>query len=162
MRISMTKKRIELTIDEDILEKAKKQIPNMSNFFQNCLEAYLGININSLFYTSDAQESIDIIKNAQTALYLLTERNDVEENIKQAERDEINLAWRKLYTEYRDQRTINKDYLKHASEILNVPGEELTDIVEVCYVYNRNDSVDVTDWSAVYEAYGYGDGHGGN
>ena len=157
MVISMTKKRIELTIDEDILEKAKTQIPNMSNFFQNCLEAYLGININSLFYTSDAQESIDIIKNAQTALYLLVERNDVEENIKQAERDEIDLAWRRLYAEYRDQRVINQDKLKHASEVLGVPAEELQDIVEVCYAYSRNGDVDVTDWFAVYSEYGYGD-----
>ena len=153
----MTKKNFTITLEEDLLAKAKRQIPNMSQFFENCLTAYLGMDNQSLFYTSDAQEAIDTIRNAQTALYLLTERNNIEENIKEAERDEINLAWRKLYTEYRDQRTINKDYLKHASEILDVPGEELTDIVEVCYVYNRNDSVDVTDWSAVYEAYGYGD-----
>ena len=153
----MTKKNFTITLEEDLLAKAKRQIPNMSQFFENCLTAYLGMDNQSLFYTSDAQEAIDTIRNAQTALYLLTERNNIEENIKEAEQEEIRLAWMRLYAEYRDQRTINKDYLKHASEILDVPGEELTDIVEVCYVYNRNDSVDVTDWSAVYEAYGYGD-----
>ena len=156
----MTKKNFTITLEEDLLAKAKRQIPNMSQFFENCLTAYLGMDNQSLFYTSDAQEAIDTIRNAQTALYLLTERNNIEENIKEAEQEEIRLAWMRLYAEYRDQRTINQDKLKHASEILNVPEEELTDIVEVCYVYNRNDSVDVTDWSAVYEAYGYGDDRG--
>lgn len=153
----MTKEAIKLSIDADILEQAKKQIPNMSNFFQNCLEAYLGINTNTLFYVPDAQEAIDTIRNAQTALFLLTERNKIEENIKKAEADEINLAWRRLYTTYRDQRVINQDYLKHACEILSVDSEELIDIVEVCYAYRHNGDVDVTSWSEVYNEYGYGD-----
>lgn len=153
----MTKEAIKLSIESEVLEKAKKQIPNMSNFFENCLLAYLGMDNQSLFYTNDAQEAIDTIRNAQTALYLLTERNKIEENIKQAEQDEIDFAWRRLYAEYRDQRVINPDKLKHASEILGVDQEELQDIVEVCYAYSRNNEVDVTSWSAVYDAYGYGD-----
>lgn len=150
----MTKKRLELTIEEDILEQAKKQIPNMSQFFQQCLEAYLGINTQTLFYVPDAQTAIDTIRDAQTALFLLTERNKIEENIMKAEEQEINIAWRRLYTTYRDQRVINQDYLKHASEVLNVDVEELTDIVEVCYVFSRDDQVDVTEWVEVYSQYG--------
>lgn len=115
MVISMTKEAVKLSIESDVLEKAKKQIPNMSKFFENCLSAYLGMNNQSVFYTNDAQEAIDTIRNAQTALYILTERNKIEENIKQAEDDEIRLTWMKLYTEYRDTRTINQDKLKHAS-----------------------------------------------
>ena len=153
----MTKEAIKLSIESDVLEKAKKQIPNMSNFFEKCLLAYLGMDTKSLFYTNDAQEAIDTIRNAQTALYLMTERNKIEENIKQAAEDEIRIAWMKLYAEYRDQRVINKDKLKHASESLHVPEEELIDIVEVCLAYSRNDEVDVTNWSDVYAAYGYGD-----
>ena len=153
----MTKKRVELSIEEEVIEKAKQQIPNLSQFFENCLKAYLGTHINSVFYTSNAQETLNTIKDAQTALYLMTERNNVEDNIKKAEAHEINLAWRRLYTHYRDTRTINKNYLEHAVEVLGVPEVELTDIVEVCFAYSRNSDVDVTDWSAVYAAYGYGD-----
>ena len=153
----MTKEAIKLSIESDVLEKAKKQIPNMSNFFEKCLLAYLGMDTKSLFYTNDAQEAIDTIRNAQTALYLMTERNKIEENIKQAAEDEIRIAWMKLYAEYRDTRTINQDKLKHASKVLNVPEEELIDIVEVCYAYSRDGDVDVTNWNEVYNEYGYGD-----
>ena len=150
----MTKKRIELSIEEEILEKGKDQIPNMSQFFENCLKAYLGIDIHSMFYTTDAQEAIDRIKEAQTALYLLTERNDVDENIKKAAKQEINLAWRRLYTTYRDTRTIDETLLTNASEILEVSKVELTDIVEVCYAFSRTDEIDVTEWTEVYAQYG--------
>ena len=153
----MTKKDVTLTIDQDILEPARKQIPNLSQFFENCLKAYLGVDINTLFYTSNAQEALDTIKQAQTSLYLLIERNNVEENIKKAEHDEINLAWRKLYAEYRDTKHINKTQRQNSSKILNIPEEELTDIVEVTYVFRNETKIDITEWEEVYNEYGYND-----
>ena len=87
----------------------------------------------------------------------MNERGNIEEAKEKAAKQEINLAWRKLYTTYRDTRTINQDKLQHASEILNVPEEELVDIVEVCYVFSRNDEIDVTEWEEVYQKYGNGD-----
>ena len=147
----MTKEPIKLSIDKEVLDKAKKQIPNMSNFFENCLKAYLG-DIHSLFYTTDAQEMLDQIKNAQTALYLLTERNDVEENIEKAKQDEILLAWRRIYAEYRDTRTINDDHLEKACTTLQVTPDVLKNIILMSYAFR--DDLDVTDWETVYNEYG--------
>ena len=152
----MTKEPIKLSIDAEVLEKAKKQIPNMSNFFENCLKQYLGIG-NNLMPTSKMHELVETMGKTQLELYLMNERHNIEENIKKAEKDEINLSWRRLYAEYRDTRTINEDKLKHASETLKVDKEELIDIVEVCYAYSRDSDVDTTEWLEVYEAYGYGD-----
>jgi hypothetical protein len=99
-------------------------------------------------------ELIEQIGDAQLQLYLMNERSHIEENKKKAAKQEINLAWRKLYTTYRDTRTIDEHLLQNAVEVLGVSGEELTDIVEVCFVFNRGDEVDVTEWSDVYEKYG--------
>ena len=152
----MTKEPIKLSIDAEVLEKAKKQIPNMSNFFENCLKQYLGIG-NNLLPTSKMHELMETISKSQLELYLLNERNKIEENIEKAKQNEINLSWRRLYTEYRDTRTINQDKLQHASETLKVDKEELIDIVEVCFAFSRKDEVDVTEWADVYKTYGYGD-----
>lgn len=84
----------------------------------------------------------------------MNERGNIAEAKEKAEKQEINLAWRHLYTEYRDTRTINQDKLKHAVEVLGVNPEELTDIVEVCYVFSRNSDIDVTEWAEVYNEYG--------
>ena len=152
----MTKEAINLSIDSDVLEQAKRQIPNISQFLEECLKQYLGIGGN-LIHTSDMQRLIDEIGKAQLQLHLMNERTHIEEAKEKAKIDEINLAWRRLYTEYRDTRTINQDKLEYASNILNVPAEELTDIVEVCFIFGRDDKIDVTDWEAVNTQYGPGD-----
>ena len=44
--------------------------------------------------------------------------------------------------------------IQQDTQRLQVSEEELTDIVEVCFVFSRNDGVDVTEWNEVYEKYG--------
>lgn len=149
----MSKKQLILTIEEDIVEKAKKTIPNVSGFVEECLKQYLGIG-NNLIHTSKMNELVETIGKCQLELYLMNERGNIAEAKEKAEKQEINLAWRHLYTEYRDTRTINQDKLKHAVEVLGVTSEELTDIVEVCYVFSRNSDIDVTEWTEVYNEYG--------
>ena len=149
----MTKEAVKLSIDSEVLEKAKKQIPNLSGFLEECLKQYLGIGHN-LVYTSQMHELIEQIGDAQLQLYIMNERSHIEENKKKAAKQEINLAWRKLYTTYRDTRTIDETLLENAVKTLGVPSEELRDIVEVCFVFSRDDEVDVTEWSDVYRQYG--------
>jgi post-segregation antitoxin (ccd killing protein) len=149
----MTKKNLMLTIDEELLETAKKRVPNMSKFFEECLKQYLGIE-NNLIPTSKMNELVETIGKCQLELYLMNERSNIEEAKEKAAKQEINLAWRQLYTEYRDTKTINPVKLERASEVLNVSREELSDIVEVCFVFSRDNEVDVTEWQEVYEKYG--------
>jgi hypothetical protein len=152
----MTKEKATISLDSEVLEKARKQIPNLSGFVEECLKQYLGIGFN-LIPTSKMNELVETISKSQLELYLMNERGNIEEAKEKAAKQEINLAWRKLYTTYRDTRTINQDKLQYASEILNVPEDELVDIVEVCYVFSRNDEIDVTEWNEVYEKYGNGE-----
>lgn len=152
----MTKEKATISLDSEVLEKARKQIPNLSGFVEECLKQYLGIGFN-LIPTSKMNELVETISKSQLELYLMNERGNIEEAKEKAAKQEINLAWRKLYTTYRDTRTINQDKLQYASEILNVPEEELVDIVEVCYVFSRNDEIDVTEWEEVYQKYGSGE-----
>jgi hypothetical protein len=149
----MTKKQLILTIDEDIVKKAKDTIPNISGFVEECLKQYLGIG-NNLIPTSKMKELVDTISKSQLELYLMNERGNIEEAKEKAAQQEINLAWRRLFTFYRDTRKIDDLLLKEASNVLEVPTDELADIVEVCFVFSRDDGVDVTEWADVYEKYG--------
>ena len=149
----MTKKQLILTIDEDIVKKAKDTIPNISGFVEECLKQYLGIG-NNLIPTSKMKELVDTISKSQLELYLMNERGNIEEAKEKAAQQEINLAWRRLFTFYRDTRKIDDLLLKEASKTLEVPTDELADIVEVCFVFSRDDEVDVTEWADVYEKYG--------
>lgn len=147
------KKQLILTIDEEIIDKAKKYIPNISAFVEECLRQYLGEG-NNLTPTSKMHELVDTISKCHLELYLMNKREHIQEAQEKAAQQEIDLAWRHLYAEYRDTGAINPLKLKHATEVLGVSEEDLTDIVEVCHVFCRRDGVDVTDWSNVYEQYG--------
>ena len=149
----MTKEKATISLDSEVLEKARKQIPNLSGFVEECLKQYLGIG-NNLLPTSKMHELVENISKSQLELHLMNERGNIEEAKEKAAKQEINLAWRKLYTTYRDTRTIDEQLLSNAVEVLGVPSQELSDIVEVCYVFSRNDEVDVTEWEEVYAKYG--------
>ena len=151
----MTKEKTTLTIDSDILRKAKNQIPNISGFVEDCLRNYLGEG-NGLTPTSKMQELVDTISKCQLELYLMNEKSKIDENKQKAEIEKINYTWRQLFKEYRDTQKLNRDKLESASEILEVSPEELTDIIEVLYVYCTESEVDITDWFEVYKEYGYG------
>ncbi|MBQ3407945.1 MAG: type II toxin-antitoxin system CcdA family antitoxin [Clostridia bacterium] len=154
--VSITKKNFTITVDEDLVKKAKKQIPNISKFVEDCLKCFLGMG-NKQVSTSRQYELIQTISKCQLELHLMNEKSNIEKSRKEAETEEINLVWRKLYAEYRDTRKIDSAKLKEAEKILGVSSEELTDIIEVLFVYHNETEIDITDWFEVYNEYGYGD-----
>ena len=154
--VIITKKHLTISIDEELLEKSKNQIPNIGAFVEYCLKNYLG-EIEGLVPTWKQQELIDTIKKCQLELYLMNEKNNIEENMKKAQLEEINVVWRKLYKEYRIRKNNDPKHLEDAAEKLEVSVQELVDILDVTYAYSYRDNIDITNWFEVYEKYGYGD-----
>ena len=152
----MTKEKATISLDSEVLDKARKQIPNLSGFLEECLKQYLGIG-NNLTPTSKMYELVENISKSQLELYLMNERSNIEEAQQKAAKDEINLAWRKLYATYRDTRTIEPRLLENAVKVLGVSSEELVDIVEVLFAFRNSTSIDVTEWTEVYNEYGEGE-----
>ena len=145
----MAKKTLGVTIEENLLEKAKNRIPNISEFIENCFKNYLGEG-EGLINTYSQHELVETIGKCQLELYLLNEKQNIEENMKQAEIEDKNLTWRKLFAEYRDTRKINPEKLEDAVNKLGVPRQELVDIVEVLFVNHNELNIDITDWFEVY------------
>lgn len=150
------KSKVTFSIDSDVLENAKKTIPNLSGFIEECLRNYLGMR-KHLIPTSKMHELVTNISKNQLELHLINEKNKLAEKNDEAKKEEINYAWRQLFTEYRDTKTINQEKLQHASEVLEVPADELVDIIEVLFAFQNEHNVDVTDWFSVYAAYGSDD-----
>lgn len=145
------KKQLILTIDEEVIDKAKATIPNISGFVEQCLKQYLGIGGN-LIHTSDMNKLVETISKCQLDLYLMNERGNIEEAKEKAEKDRILLAWRRVYASYRDTKVIDQHLLSDAVEVLGVTEEELSDIIYQAYAFR--DEIDVTDWETVFKEYG--------
>ena len=146
----MTKKDLKLTIEENILEKAKKTIPNLSEFFEECLKYYLG-EANGMYPIIKDKEILDNIGKLQAKLYMNKQNFNIEENIKAAEEFEKDKAWRFLWNDYRVRLIPDETLMASAVKELGIDEETLEDILDE--VYEARDSVDTDSWNTVYDWY---------
>ena len=146
----MTKKQLILTIDEEIIKKAKKTIPNISGFVEECLKQYLGIG-NNLAPTSKMSELVETISKSQLELYLINERGNIEEAREKAEEFEKDKAWRFLWNDYRIRLIPEETLMTSAVKELGIDEETLEDILDE--VFEAKDNVDTDSWNTVYDWY---------
>ncbi len=147
---SMSKKRLELSIEKDILEKAKKHIPNLSGFVEECLKHYFGY-ADGIFPIGNVNEITDKIGRLQVELFLINQNYDAEESRKNAENEERDKAWRFLWNDFRPSLIPDETLLEKAIEVLGINGEELEDILD--WVYITDVKVDTNSWQEVLKAY---------
>ena len=146
----MSKVRTTLTIEENIYEKAKKQIPNLSEFLEECLKYYFGLVDGTVPIVND-QDILDEIGKLQAKLYIHKQNFDIEDSIKRAETFEKNKAWRFLWNDYRIRLIPDERLLTEAVEVLNVDAETLEDILDE--VFEAKDNVDTDEWETVKDWY---------
>ena len=144
----MTKKQLILTIDEEVIEKAKKHIPNISGFVEGCLKHHLGLADGTYPIVKDL-DILDQISKLQVQLFILNENFDVEESRKQAEEFEKGKAWRFLWNDYRVRLIPDEQLLAEAEEKLQMHSETLEDLLDE--LYEVKDEVDTEDWDQVYD-----------
>lgn len=147
---NMTKKSLKISIEEEILEKAKKHIPNLSGFVEECLKHYFGY-ADGIFPIGNVNEITDKIGKLQVELFLINQNYDAEESRKKTENIEKDKAWRFLWNDYRPRLIPDETLLEKAIETLCINGEELEDILD--WVYITDVKVDTNSWQEVLKAY---------
>ena len=147
---NMTKKSLKISIEEEILEKAKNHIPNLSGFVEECLKHYFGY-ADGIFPIGNVNEIIDKIGKLQVELFLINQNYDAEESRKKTENIEKDKAWRFLWNDYRPRLIPDETLLAKAVELLGKDEEELEDILD--WVYITDVKVDTNSWQEVLKAY---------
>ena len=143
--------KITVRINKKLLEDAKKNIPNISTFVQECLEHYLGY-ANGTYPTANDREILDKIGKLQAELYMRNQNFNIHEHIRKAEEEKINRALRKLWNEYRKNMIIDEQSMTEALTILPVDAETLEDMLDFAYVNQEELGLNFT-WSKLYELY---------
>ena len=146
----MTKKSLKISIEEEILEKAKKHIPNLSGFVEECLKHYFGY-ADGIFPIGNVNEITDKIGRLQVELFLINQNYDAEESRKNAENEERDKAWRFLWNDFKPTLIPDETLLEKAIEVLGINGEELEDILDWVYITDIN--VNTNSWQEVLKAY---------
>ena len=146
----MTKERVNISIDSEILIKAKKHIPNLSGFVEECLKHYFGY-ADGIFPIGNVNEITDKIGKLQVELFLINQNYDAEESMKNAANEEKDKAWRFLWNDFRPTLIPDETLLEKAIETLGMNKEELEDILD--WVYLTDVKVDTNSWQEVLKAY---------
>ncbi|WP_407376794.1 type II toxin-antitoxin system CcdA family antitoxin [Methanobrevibacter sp.] len=146
----MTKERVNISIDSELLKKAKKHMPNLSAFIEECLRHYLGY-AEGRIPVGNINEIADKIGKLNVELFLINQNYDAEESMKRVENEEKNKAWRFLWNDYRPRLIPDETLLEKAVEQLGKNEEELEDILD--WVYMTDIKVDTNSWQDVLEKY---------
>ena len=140
----MTKERVNISIDGELLIKAKKHIPNLSG------KHYFGY-ADGIFPIGNVNEITDKIGKLQVELFLINQNYDAEESMKNAANEEKDKAWRFLWNDFRPTLIPDETLLEKAIETLEMNKEELEDILD--WVYLTDVKVDTNSWQEVLKAY---------
>ena len=146
----MTKERVNISIDSELLIKAKKHIPNLSGFVEECLKHYFGY-ADGIFPIGNVNEITDKIGKLQVELFLINQNYDAEESRKNAENEERDKAWRFLWNDFRPTLIPDETLLEKAIEKLEINKEKLEDILDWVYITDIN--VNTNSWQEVLKAY---------
>ena len=142
----MSKIRTTLTIEEEVYEKAKKSIPNLSEFLEECLKHYFGY-ADGTFPIGNINDITDKIGKLQVDLFLINQNYDMETAMKEAETFEQDKAWRFLWNDYRIRLIPDEMLLQEAEEKLEVDSETLEDLLDE--LFEVKDSIDTESWDTV-------------
>ena len=147
----MTKKKITtINIDEDLIKRAKKEIPNVSIFFENCLKAYLDGDGDA----KTIQDEIHLIKQARLNIHILTAKYEETQFNEGVDYKKQNNAWISVWGVYRATEQFNDEALERAGNLLNKSGSELKTILKTLKLYCSPDELRrCDDWDFAKKLY---------
>lgn len=150
----MTKKSLKLSIDEDVYDKAKKEINNLSSFVEEAFRFYLGLDNDNRNKELKMKELSNEINNKQFQRYLIEKSLVNNENNERLFLEEKNRRWRKLWNYYYLYRTYDFDKMSDAIDILGMKEEEIVLVMETLIEYKDEIDFKSSDkWDYAFKVY---------
>ena len=125
------KQQLKVSIDEEILKLAKENIPNLSNFFEECLRAYFKFTTEN-----DEQRGEELRKNwedfhrAKLNIHLLMNVDTENKHLEKMHEKNKKLAWLGIWKTYKFTQTYQPEAMKEACNVLNLTEKELELVME--------------------------------
>ena len=145
----MTKARVNISIDEELLKNARNNVPNLSEFVEECLRYHLGL-ADGTYPTANYKDIMEDIGKLQVKAFLINKEYDMESERLRIKKDEENKAWRFLLNSYRNNLDWDPVLMENAVKVLGVSEEVLEELMD----YVIEDGFDGNDWNKVKEQYG--------
>lgn len=150
----MAKENLTVTIEKNLLEKSKEIIPNLSQFFEECLAKRIGWGTEAEFPVHSAEEELNKIGTSMVNIHILTEKQDLFKKQQEVEDHKLDLIWTTVFNKYRRNEELTFEYLQEASDNLGVSSEVLSDVLYLAE--NEKDFREkqkYATWKSSYEKY---------
>lgn len=134
------KQQLKVTIDEETLELAKNNIPNISNFVENCFKAYLMLlGIDEETQGEKLAKAWEKFRDAQLEIHMLTSYDFNKKSIEKLEQKVRTDAWLQSWGEYRHGGHVQEWKLDKTNEVLKIGKDVLKQLLEdVYYEYTKD------------------------
>ena len=152
---TMAKKSLKVSIEEDVLDKAKGEINNLSLFVEEAFRFYLGMNnVDYRVKELELKKLSGEIENKQFQRYLIEKSLTDKKNSEKLFIEEKNRRWRKLWNYYYLYRTYDFEKMSNAMNILGMSEEELVAIMETLIEYKEEIDFTASDkWEYAFNVY---------
>ena len=120
----MVKKNVKLTIDEDLLERAKQDIPNLSQWVEECLKAYFGYGDYPVKCLIEMEDNLRTVKRCLLEIHMQTNAKKIERELKEMQSEQINLPWRRFWYPYQEQYDDQKFNDKALHDLSDATGKD--------------------------------------
>lgn len=151
----MTKKSLKVSIDEDVLAKAKMEINNLSLFVEEAFSFYLGLSdVDYRVKELELKKLTENMDNIQFQRYLIEKSLTDKENSEKLFNEEKNRRWRKLWNYYYLYRSYDFEKISDAMSILDMSEEELVEMMETLIEYKEEIDFKSSDkWDYSFNVY---------
>lgn len=139
----MVRKVTTISLDEDLLKIAKKEIPNISKFTEDCIKVFLGYNTELI----DINTEMDKIREAKLKIHLLTANDKISDSISKKDKQQINTVWRGVWNLHHNNGFVDDNDIVKASNILELPTHYLREMLEFLeFECNNEDLLKIEDF----------------
>ena len=149
------KEKVTFSIDEKIMEMVRNNIPNMSEFVEDCFKAYLSFAIeNEEERGEELRKAWETFHKAKLDIHLLMKIDYKDKNIQNAIIKQKNQAWLTVWSDYRRVGNTQYNKIEKANKKLEITTEELKQVLEDTLFKAKQDMTKLyiyDDWHYIQE-----------
>ena len=145
------KKVTTINIDEDVLEQAKKEIPNISLFCEGCLKTFLGLDGGIV---GNIESELSKMKKAQLNIHILSQAEYENKISRDLSSKENNSVWLGIWRNYCNTHQVIPGSLEKASKALGFTSDFLEEMMDTLNTMcSREETVLCDEWTYAFKKY---------
>ena len=149
------KEKVTFSIDEEIMQMARENIPNMSGFIEECFKAYLMMaSMDEEYRGEKLREAWNKFRESQLEIHMLTNIDYEKQNIDKMQEKIKTDAWLQVWGDYRKNGSVQDFKIEESDKILKIGTDILRQLLQDTYFEAKQDMTKLyiyDNWSYIEE-----------